>query len=81
MGLSAPDHAYDAQRSGLDEQRPAPGREVVGTLSGAGRSRKTAPNPQPASPSGRDTDEPPETHAGRLNGSVASYRYPLAASA
>jgi hypothetical protein len=81
MGLSAPEHAYDAQRSGLDEQRAAPGRDTVGTLSGAGRSRKTAPTPQPISASGEDADEPPESHVTGLNGSVPSYRYPLAASA
>jgi hypothetical protein len=33
MGLTAPEHAYDAQRSGLDGDRPAPGRGTVGVAS------------------------------------------------
>ena len=81
MGLTAPEHAYDDRRSGLDGDRPAPGRDAVGHQPGAGRPKKTGPIPQSARLPDEDAADTPESHVTRLNGGIPSYHHPLAASA
>lgn len=85
MGLADPHDdcgdAYDAQRSGLEGERSPLGRGVVGIRSGGGRAAETAPIPQPASCSGDNAADAPETPLSRHNGNGASYPHPIAATA
>lgn len=84
MGLSGPGieaetHPYDAERSGQNSARSAPGRGVVGGRSAGGRSDRTGANPQPALRSGDDPPESPEPRFMGANGSAASYPYAVPA--
>jgi DNA primase len=81
MGLADPAHAYDAERSGLEEQRSPPGRGVVGIRSVGGRAAENGAEPQPASCSGDDAAPDPETRLSRRHGNGASYPHPIAVTA
>jgi hypothetical protein len=80
--LKAPSHTrnreYDDNRAGLEGQRAAPGRGVVGVVSAPGR-----PPEIPAKPNvvrlatSADDVEPDEAHPGAVNG-AGSYTYPQA---
>lgn len=92
MGLSGPgieaqdgaetgtqNHPYDADRSGPNGARPAPGRGVVGGQSAGGRSGQTGAKPRPALRSGADPADAPEKHYIGTNGSAASYPHAVPA--
>ncbi|WP_421738324.1 CHC2 zinc finger domain-containing protein [Caulobacter sp.] len=73
-----PNHEYDDNRAGLEGQRAAPGRGVVGVVSAPGR-----PSEIPAKPSVVRLATPPaeletaQAHPGAANG-AGSYPYPQA---
>lgn len=73
MGLAAPDHAYDAQRSGSEAERSAPGRGVVGARSAGGRSGKTAAEARKSASPAPIAAQAPETHVPEQTGAVLSY--------
>ena len=70
---------YDAERSGPNGARSAPGRGAVGDRSAGGRSGQTGAKPQPARGCEDYPADTPETHLLRANGSAASYPYAVPA--
>jgi post-segregation antitoxin (ccd killing protein) len=81
LGLSdsvhiPPIHTYDADRSGLDEDRSGDGRPLVGPRSGGGRGGKKAAEKSKSATSGTPDTEAPEMHVTPLNGTALSYPHP-----
>ena len=73
---------HDAQRSGQNPDRSAPGRGAVGGRSGPGRTDESAAAPDTASVSGEPVKPAAKTHRSGGNGHDPSYpKIPLAASA
>lgn len=92
MGLAAPEapeHAYDAQRSGPEAQRSAPGRGVAGARSAGGRGGEIAAEGRKSVSSSACPMETAETHVLEPAPAVLSYpqgprangaRHPLSAA-
>jgi DNA primase len=73
MGLAAPGHAYDAQRSGQDGAWSAPGRGLVGGWSPHGRAGERTAEGRKSASSGTIAAEAPEMHLMEQASAVLSY--------
>ena len=74
-------YAYDAQRSGLNDQRSGSGRPPVGPRSAGGRSDTSSAKPLSMPLSEEASDSTAKTHISRGNGKDQSYtQIPLAAA-
>jgi DNA primase catalytic core len=71
-------HGYDDNRAGLEGQRAAPGRGVVGVVSAPGRPPEIPAKPSVVRLAAQDdADEAAQAHPGAANG-AGSYTYPQA---
>jgi hypothetical protein len=80
MGLADPAarptaHAYDAQRSGSEPQRSAPGRGVVAPRSAGGRPPETAPSPSAVRHSSNGATAPAEMGTSGPSDLTSSYAH------
>jgi hypothetical protein len=74
----ARNHGYDDNRAGLEGQRAAPGRGVVGVVSAPGRPPEILAKPSVVRLAVQDdADEAAQAHPGAANG-AGSYTYPQA---
>lgn len=71
--------AYNAQRSGLDDERSGSGRPLVGEESAGGRDREAFASTEKSSTNRESTSAQPKTQGTRGDASAASYLHPLAA--
>lgn len=71
---------YDAQRSGLSDERSGSGRPRVGAQSAGGRQDEPFANAEKNSTDRESAPVPPKTHGTRGDASSSSYLHPLAAS-
>ena len=74
-------HAYDANRSGLNAARSAPGRPLVGGQSGGGRDSESPAEALPATVPAPSPAASRKTHVLGNSAPVLSYPHPLAAAA
>lgn len=75
-------HDYDRERSGVNGERSAPGRPLVGPWSGGGRDEKSADSRGATGTCGDSPTPSTKTHAHKGNGEVLSYSQvvPMAAA-
>ena len=83
MGLADPAasptaHGYDDQRSGVEPQRSATGRDAVAGRSGGGQPPESGPIPSAVRLSGEGDAEPAEADASGARDLVPSYAQPEA---
>jgi hypothetical protein len=78
LGASGLNHAYDAERSGVNARRSGRGRPPVGGRSVGGRTSETAADGQKPATSGAIAAEAPEMHLLGESATALSYMQPAA---